>query len=235
MNWLHTWLPPENAPENWTPGVAPQIMSAVWPLFLLLSVEVLSRVQWRPGITWMLARFGGVGAVAAGSAVISFGHVHDVLDSWGYGAAGSVVGPLVMDGLMVACGFALLSETSEPTPTNTQPATSTAPEVATAASAGNETRRDSARDTRTSHATPCDTTDTTPADAATACDSEPEADRDERIRQMGAAGKSTREIGREIGVSHSTVARVLARETPSNTPTGLTLITASANGQGTTA
>ena len=31
----------------------------------------------------------------------------DVSDHWGYGTAGAHVGPLVVDGLMVVCGFAL--------------------------------------------------------------------------------------------------------------------------------
>jgi hypothetical protein len=41
--------------------------------------------------------------------VISYGHVRDVLAAWGYGALASYVGPLVLDGLMVVSGFALLA------------------------------------------------------------------------------------------------------------------------------
>jgi Protein of unknown function (DUF2637) len=81
----------------------------VWPTGLLLSVEVLSRVPWCKGLGWALARFGGTGLVALGSAVISFGHVRDVLAAWGYGTLASLVGPLVLDGLMVVSGFALLA------------------------------------------------------------------------------------------------------------------------------
>jgi hypothetical protein len=113
-NVLHTWLPVARMPAGWTPGIAAQIGAAVWPIALLLSVEVLSRVPWRRGRLWSLARFGGAGTVALGSAVISYGHVQDVLAAWGYSTLAAHVGPLALDGLMVISGFALLAMSSSP-------------------------------------------------------------------------------------------------------------------------
>jgi hypothetical protein len=113
-NVLHTWLPAARMPPGWSPDIASQIGAAVWPLGLLLSVEVLSRVPWPRGWQWLLARFAGTGAVALGSAVISYGHVQEVLAAWGYGELASYVGPLVLDGLMVISGFALLAMSSSP-------------------------------------------------------------------------------------------------------------------------
>lgn len=108
-NVLHTWLPADEMPPGWAPGVAPQIGAAVWPIGLLISVEVLSRVRWRTGFMWSLARYGGAGTVAVGSGVISYGHLREVLLAWGYGHPGADVGPFVLDGLMVVSGFALLA------------------------------------------------------------------------------------------------------------------------------
>ncbi|WP_246170658.1 hypothetical protein [Pseudonocardia hierapolitana] len=48
-NVLHVWLPADERPAGWTPGIAQQVGSAVWPVGLLLSAEVLSRVRWAPG------------------------------------------------------------------------------------------------------------------------------------------------------------------------------------------
>lgn len=108
-NVLHTWLPAYQYSPGWTPGLAPQIGAAVWPIGLLLSVEVLSRVAWPPGWEWNLARYGGTGIVALGSAIISYGHQRDLLLAWHYGPLSAAVGPLVLDGLMVISGFALLA------------------------------------------------------------------------------------------------------------------------------
>jgi hypothetical protein len=108
-NVLHAWLPADEQPAGWSPGLAPQVGSAVWPIGLLLSVEVLSRVRWAPGFWWGMARYGGAGTVAVGSAIISYGHLHGVLLAWDYGPLGAAVGPLVLDGLMVVSGFALLA------------------------------------------------------------------------------------------------------------------------------
>ncbi|WP_158852372.1 DUF2637 domain-containing protein [Saccharothrix deserti] len=108
-NVLHTWLPAEHHPTGWSPGLPPQIGAAVWPIGLLLSVEVLSRIPWPKGWQWTLARFGGTGTVALGSAVISYGHLRDLLLAWHYGPLAAAVGPLVLDGLMVISGFALLA------------------------------------------------------------------------------------------------------------------------------
>lgn len=107
-NVLHAWLP-ALAHEAPAPGLAPQVGAAVWPIALVISVEVLSRVPWRTGWSWRLARYGGAGVVAVGAAVISYGHLHGVLDAWGYGTTGAAVGPLVVDGLMTISGFALLA------------------------------------------------------------------------------------------------------------------------------
>jgi hypothetical protein len=74
-NVLHAWLPAGHQPPSWTPGLAPQIGAAVWPLGLMLAVEALSRIRWPTGLGWALARYGGAGTVALGSATISYGHV----------------------------------------------------------------------------------------------------------------------------------------------------------------
>lgn len=111
-NVMHAWLPPKNAPADWAPGLGPQVGAAVWPIALVISVEVLSRVRWRPGWAWQLARYGGAGVVAVGAAVISYGHLHGVLAAWNYGPTGAAVGPLVIDGLMTISGFALLALSS---------------------------------------------------------------------------------------------------------------------------
>jgi hypothetical protein len=121
-NWLHAWLPAAEHPAGWSPTLATQVGAAVWPVALLVAVEVLSRTPWPGGKAWGVVRIGGVGVVAAGSAVISYGHIHAVLKSWGYDNLGAGVGPLVIDGLMVISGFALLAMSGQATaPTNAKP------------------------------------------------------------------------------------------------------------------
>jgi hypothetical protein len=109
FNIMAASIAPKDAPADWRPSMFAQVGAAVWPVALLLSVEVLSRIPWPSGKGWKLARYGGVGTVAAGSAVISYQHISDVLLSWGYPLLSARVGPLVIDGLMTASGFAMLA------------------------------------------------------------------------------------------------------------------------------
>ena len=122
-NVLAARLAPAHAAPGWHPNAFAEVGAAVWPIALLLSVEALSRIRWPKGALWALARFGGAGAVALCSALISYSHIAAVLNSWGYQALGARVGPLVVDGLMIICGFALLAtagvragEVGEPAP-----------------------------------------------------------------------------------------------------------------------
>ncbi len=107
-NVLAAWIHPGGAGANWSPTLAQQLGAAVWPVALLISVEVISRVRWRHTYGRVFGTLA-VAVVALGSAVISYGHIHAVLVSWGYDGAGAGVGPLVIDGLMTVCGFALLN------------------------------------------------------------------------------------------------------------------------------
>lgn len=109
-NVLAARIPPDHATAGWEPRLDTQLGSAVWPLALLLSIEVLARVAWPKGIAWSLARFGGLTIVAAGAFVISYQHINHVLASWGYEWLSQGVGPLVIDGLMIICGVAMLSK-----------------------------------------------------------------------------------------------------------------------------
>lgn len=115
-NVLAARIPPAHAGPYWSPNIAAEIGAAVWPLILLLSVEILARVSWPNVWHWALAKFGGAGTVALGSAVISYGHIRAVLASWNYNSTGADVGPLVVDGLMVISGFALLAMSHHHTP-----------------------------------------------------------------------------------------------------------------------
>lgn len=109
-NVLAARVPPAGAGPTWAPRLDTQIGSGVWPLGLLLAVEVLARIRWPGGFWWRVARYGGVGAVALFAAVISYGHIHTVLTAWNYEWQGALVGPLAVDGLMVVAGAALLAD-----------------------------------------------------------------------------------------------------------------------------
>ncbi|MEV0292587.1 DUF2637 domain-containing protein [Nocardia sp. NPDC050710] len=103
----------------------------------------MSRARWRRGRWWAVARFGGAGAVAAGSAIISYSHLRDVLLTWGYSPIAAGVGPLTLDGLMVVSGFALLSMTLD-NETSTDTTTSVTPDAERRAPQQPETGEDSA-------------------------------------------------------------------------------------------
>ncbi|MFD0000156.1 hypothetical protein [Nocardia sp. NPDC127526] len=214
-NWLYTWLPADTQPDGWSPGIAPQIGSAVWPIVLMLSVEVLLRVRWLPGMWWKLARYAGAGTVALGSAIISYGHVYHVLLSWGYDTVGAHVGPLAIDGFMVICGFALLSE-STPAQPDPDPADTTG-DARAAKPAVVDTQPDTRKPTPDAVATTGDTTPQTADAKAAAVDKPADSDRDSSIRAMYRTVRSTRIVGDAFGLHHSTVAKIVAQ--PDNTET----------------
>ncbi len=108
-NVLAARIAPQHAAAGWHPSVYAEVGAAVWPVALLLSVEGLSRVRWPNSALWNLARYGGAGTVALGSALISYSHIAAVLAFWGYSTLAAHVGPLVVDGLMTVSGFALLA------------------------------------------------------------------------------------------------------------------------------
>ncbi|HWC78984.1 MAG TPA: hypothetical protein VG756_03375 [Pseudonocardiaceae bacterium] len=80
----------------------------MWPIGLMIAVKALWRIRRPKGLGWGIARFGGAGTVAVDSAIISYGHLRNVL-AWSYGPLAAAVGPLALGGLMVVCGFALLA------------------------------------------------------------------------------------------------------------------------------
>lgn len=94
---------------NWTPPLGTIIAAAFWPIALVVSVEVISRVQWPGGWRWKLMRFGGVAIVAAVAAFISYKHLHGLIRSYGEDAWSAAIGPLAIDGLMLVCSAALLA------------------------------------------------------------------------------------------------------------------------------
>jgi hypothetical protein len=108
-NVAHARIPPPRAEPDWQPELGAQIAAAFWPLALLAAVEVLTRVPWPRGPFWVLARYAGAGTVALGAAFLSYRHMAALLSAWREDGWNAHIGPLVVDGLMVIAGTALLA------------------------------------------------------------------------------------------------------------------------------
>lgn len=106
-NVAHIWF--VIRPDGQAALYAAMILAAFWPLALAVSVEVISRVGYPRGWGWALARFGGIGAVGAVAAVVSYLHMHSLLNHFGEMRVSAIVGPLGVDGLLIVGGFALFA------------------------------------------------------------------------------------------------------------------------------
>lgn len=82
--------------------------SAVWPVLLLIAVEVLSRVDWGTHRGQRVAGLAGAGVVAIVAAIASYQHMRGLLLGWGEPPFLAAIEPIAVDGLMVLCGMALL-------------------------------------------------------------------------------------------------------------------------------
>lgn len=108
-NVAHSYVHPDNALPGWAPQPGAIVAAAFWPVALVISIEVISRVQWPHRWYWALIRYVGLSAVALIAAVISYGHLSALMSSYGEDALSSTIGPLAVDGLMVVCSGALLA------------------------------------------------------------------------------------------------------------------------------
>jgi len=115
-NVLHAWHPDAETlaaagvtAEQWRPELSAQLFSAFYPVALLVTVEVLARVPWPRSWGWAAARYGGASLVAAVSGVVSYMHLSGLLKAYGESRLIVLIGPLAVDGLMIVCGFALLT------------------------------------------------------------------------------------------------------------------------------
>ena len=108
-NVAHSYLKPARAAATWTPQGGAIVAAAFWPVALLISIEVISRVNWPDGWLWKLLRHGGLTAVAGIAAIISYRHMSALLASYGEDAVSAAIGPLAVDGFMAVCSGALLA------------------------------------------------------------------------------------------------------------------------------
>jgi hypothetical protein len=108
-NVARVYVPPHNAASDWSPHPGAIGFAAFWPIALLISVETISRVQWPQGRSWWLMRYGGLTAVAAIAAIISYRHMSGLLDAYGEEGIAAILGPLAVDGLMVVSSGALMA------------------------------------------------------------------------------------------------------------------------------
>lgn len=87
--------------------------AAFWPLALMLTIEILTRVRWQPEKRWTVARFAALILVAMVAAVLSYRHLAGLMTYWGEDPLNAYLGPLAVDGLMLIAATALLSISKE--------------------------------------------------------------------------------------------------------------------------
>jgi hypothetical protein len=113
-NVAHSYVPPDRLPAGAPAGAwAPQpgaVASAVfWPVFLLVAVEIIARVDWPGGARWVVLRFAGLLPVAVVAAVVSYRHMSGLLVFYGEDRLTTRIGPLAVDGLMIMATGALIA------------------------------------------------------------------------------------------------------------------------------
>lgn len=85
------------------------MFAALPPFALLVGIEVIAQVQWRRVWFQAVIRWGAVGSVATIGGVVSYDHMRAALLAHGETGVGSILLPILVDGLMTVCSAALLT------------------------------------------------------------------------------------------------------------------------------
>jgi hypothetical protein len=95
--------------QNPSPPVGAVVSAGIWPVALLIALEVIARVSWPRKRVYQITRYGGLTTVASIAALLSYKHLSALLTAYGEDPLGAALGPLVIDGLLVVCSAALLA------------------------------------------------------------------------------------------------------------------------------
>ena len=83
-------------------------LAVLWPVMLLIGIEVLTRVDWTKNWRHWFARLLLVGPVALVSAFVSYLHLFHLMGLAGETELAQYAGPLAVDGTLFGCTVALL-------------------------------------------------------------------------------------------------------------------------------
>lgn len=95
------------------PQIGPRLTAGIVPAALWLVVEMIARVDWKPGRRWILGRWIGAGAVASVAAVASYVHQRELFHRYGETWLTASIIPLAIDGLLLVASTALAGMRSE--------------------------------------------------------------------------------------------------------------------------
>lgn len=87
--------------------IAALVLSPVWPLALLGSVELATRNVWPEGGLWAFVRWTATATVAVAAGWISFGNIAAVVAAWGADPVSAALAPVAIDGAMLLAGVVL--------------------------------------------------------------------------------------------------------------------------------
>jgi hypothetical protein len=82
--------------------------AVLWPIFLGIGIEVLTRIEWERNWRTWVARALLVGPVSALSAFMSYLHLHHLMILSGEPGLAQAVGPVAIDGTLFGCTVALM-------------------------------------------------------------------------------------------------------------------------------
>lgn len=91
------------------PLVGGLAIASVWPVLVIIAVEIIARVIFPSGWPWWLSKYVGLVAVAVVAAVTSFTHMSGLMLMYGEERFVAYSGPIAIDGLMVLSSVALLA------------------------------------------------------------------------------------------------------------------------------
>lgn len=85
------------------------ILAGAWPVLVLLTIELFVSRRWSPERGFQVLRWAGCLAIGSMAMMVSWVHLHDLLDSRGQILPVATGGPLAIDGMAIMATGLLLS------------------------------------------------------------------------------------------------------------------------------